>query len=205
MFKYTRAVIHDIVFDLKNFRFIFNLITQIAYIIYLAYAIFASLSNIYVNSILLALSIAYFILFLILHNKKSAKANDTKLIARRTYKWSKLLINAFTLGISVYSIYVTSSNANPISIALTAIMLIFWIISVILEIVIYFIDCKKELLIAGFQRDIEFITKPLNTAEDLINKVTRHEPKEHPKLSNRVKSTLDKVLKEHKEYKANKK
>ena len=204
MLNYTIAVIHGTVNDLKRFFFVFSLITQVLYIAYLLYVIIANISNMHVNITLCILSVCYLIFFLVIHSKHDKFAKVTKRIVRRSYKWSKLAINCFTLGVAVYGIYLTSNNANVITVVLTALMIIFWIMQVILEIIIYFFEQKYDLLIAGLERDVEFISKPVNTIGNIVHRIKGEDPVPMPTVPNKVKDALDKALLEHKKYKAEK-
>lgn len=200
MLNYTKAVIHDTIKDLKRFFFILSLIMQVAYIVYLTYALISKIGNIYVNISLLVLTFAYLVFFIIMYGKKS----KAKRYVRRAYKWSKLTINAFTLGVAVYGIYLTFNNANPLTIVLTAVMVILWILQVLLEIVIYYFENRKDLLISSLELDFEFITKPANTVSNIVRKISGKETIERSTVPEKIKRSLDKMAENHKSDKESK-
>ena len=70
-------------------------------------------------------------------------------MVKRVYKWLKIAIKAFTLGAAIYGLYTAANNVTAISIVLTTLMIIMWVLETILEIVIEVISKEAELLISG--------------------------------------------------------
>ena len=199
MFKYTRAVLYDIVHDLKTFFRFFSILSQILYISYLTYALMSNLGNQLVNTLLLAISVIYFIVDFILI-VKTRKQSINKKIAKRSLRYIKLGVNAFNVGVAIYGVYLTASNANAITVVLTAMMLIFWAIKVIIEIITFFVEHRIELIMAGFHKDIEPLTNVINS----VKKITGQKVDTSDPLPTNVNSALEKALEQYKDYKHNK-
>ena len=90
MLDYTKAAIKQIADDFKKIDRIREILTQIIYIAYLVYAIFAKTGIFTVNLVLFLLSVGYFAFFLF------ASAHETKKGLKKTvktvYKCCKQLI-----------------------------------------------------------------------------------------------------------------
>ena len=199
MFQNTRAVLYDIVHDLRTFFRFFSVLSQILYIAYLSYTVICNIGIIYVNAVLLTLSAIYFIVDVII-TIKSRKQKQKAKTFKRSLRYAKLGINAFNIGVAIYGVYLTANNANAVTVVLTAAMLIFWIIKVILEIITYFVEHRIELVIAGFNKDIEPITKTIHT----IKKFVGAKDEESKPISSKISEELKKALDQFKEHKKNK-
>ena len=104
----------------------------------------------------------------ITHNKD---LKQLKKIVRRIYKVIKYSMKTFTLGVMVYGIYTASTNVSAISIILTTLMIIMWVLQLLLEFVVEIFDDKKDLIIAGWSKDIDNLKRPVTTVNNFIKKV----------------------------------
>jgi len=194
MLKYTRAVVNDALHDLKAILFFFSLVTQIIYIIYLAYAVFAKIGIIYINIALLVISVAYLIFFLVFNQRKDKKSKRKEMLVRHTKIIIKLIINAVSLGIAIYGLYCATKEVNAISLMLTILMLIFWCLQVVLEVIVLFFERKKSLIMYGLQKDFEPINNAINRLGNIVRKVAGYEEVESDVIPSNVEEYLDKVL-----------
>lgn len=168
MFKYTKAAIDIVIGDIKRYCNIFKYGSFIFTFIYLGYAIYSNSGILAVNIIMLGALLFYIVFDTITHNK------DLKLlkkIVRRIYKVIKYLMKTFTLGVMVYGIYTASTNVSAISIILTTLMIIMWVLQLLLEFVVEIFDDKKDLVIAGWSKDIDNLKRPVTTVNNFIKKV----------------------------------
>ena len=204
MFKYTRAAIYKTVDDFKKFIKIFGLTSQILYIAYLIYALASPIGNAVVNVIFLITSLSYlgFSFYYILDPEKISKA--TKKITKRTYKWSKLAIKAYTLGATVYGICIAPSAVSSAAIILAVLTATLWLFQVILECIIFVFEIKMEFIMDSFQADIQDIMKPAQAVGDFVKRITRKEVEEKPNYE-KLKSKLNKFISEKKQERKNKK
>ena len=158
MFDYTKAAIDKIRTDFQVFVYRFTIASQILYIGYLLYMIFAPLGLLWANIPLLCISVVYFAIFLIANMPKLAeRMKKLKQISQTIYTRTKLLIKFFTLGITLYGIYATTAHVTPFSIILTTLSILAWILQVLFHIVLtYFID-RFHLLKEGLEADVQSI------------------------------------------------
>ena len=89
MLDYTRAAIDKTISDIKNTGYIISIGSQSIYICYLIYALFASVGNTVVNAILLALSVGYFIFYLVYFKRDGRRTVTAKRAARRSVRNSR--------------------------------------------------------------------------------------------------------------------
>ena len=163
MVDYSRAAIAIILEDLKKWSKCFKIGFSIFTLVYFIYSFVMEKGNLYVNIVLITLYAIYTIFEPATYKKDMKKV---KKIFSRSYKWSKLLIKAFTLGSMLYGIYVASSKVDGISIILATLMIIIWVLQVLLEILIVVIEPKVKLVIAGVLSDV----KPVVTAINIFKK-----------------------------------
>jgi hypothetical protein len=63
MLDYTKAAVKKTVDDFRRLDYLRNLVTQVVYIFYLVYALFAGAGYVWANAVLRGLSLAYLIFF----------------------------------------------------------------------------------------------------------------------------------------------
>ena len=151
MIDYSKVAFAMVFEDLKKWSKGFKIGFNVFTILYFAYVFLLEKGSFYVNIVLVSLYVIYTIFELATIKKDMKK---TKVIVARSYKWSKLLIKAFTLGSSLYGIYIASTDADGLTIVISTLMIILWIIQVLLEIVIVVMEPKVRLIIAGVLGDL---------------------------------------------------
>lgn len=180
MFKYTKATLDILVNDCKKYAKIFKYVSLLTTLGLLIYQIIKGFINneklVYLNLALGILVVVYLIIDFIfdLLKKKTAKK-----ITRTIYKWIKLITKAVTLGFTIYDIAV-SKSVDGIQIILTTLMIIFWIVSVVFELIFEVVQIKAEQFMIAFQTDVEDMKKPITTVSNFVKKVTGREVEEKP-------------------------
>lgn len=159
MVNYSKAAIAIVLEDLKKWSKAFKIGFSIFTLLYLTYSVVMEKGNFYVNVTLLGLYVVYTLFELLTYNKDMKRA---KKIIFRSYKWSKLAIKTFTLGSMLYGIYVAAYDVDAISIILATLMIIIWILEVLLEVLIFVIEPKVKLIIAGVLTDAKPIINTYN-------------------------------------------
>lgn len=202
MLDYTLSAIDKIVKDLKRISYCFTLLMQLLYISYLIYAIAAPSGILAVNIVLCLLSVAYLIFYLITQGSEKKRVKHAYYQTKRAFKWFKLAIKAFTLGIALYGIYATVNEANitPLSVILTALMVVAWTLQVILEAVLFFIIKEKDLLLTAINADIEAFKRPINIVNGFVDKL-KGESAEAPALQSKNRIMLDNMVAQKREKK----
>ncbi len=169
MFIYTRALGYKILDDLKKFIFSFGIASQLLYIAFLIYAL-ASGSGIFaVNLILLVLCVGYLTFYAITGrsgDKKNKKSSSRA--AAHAFAISKILIRAFTLGVTLYGIHIATTNVSTVNVILAALTVIGWTLGVLFELVRIVFERYFDLVSTAVKTDVQ---PYLN----LYNKIARRE------------------------------
>jgi hypothetical protein len=186
MLDYTFAALGKTVEDFKKLQFGFSVTVQAAYIFYLIYAIAFGVGFLAVNIVLLALSIAYFVFFLVTQSreKKDKKLGRT---VKAIYKSAKHFIKIFTLASAIMSICIEKEEVTPFAIMFVALMVVGFVLQVIIDVAVSIVSAKmdffKEALIADYE---ETIKKPLEEIKSKVLFWKKEEPKAAEKNKNRV-------------------
>ena len=196
MFKYTKASIELILEDIRKYCAIFRFGSLSFTSVYFIYALIAKTGNFYTNLVLAILFFSYTI-FDFFTQKRNVK--NVKKVIQRSYSVVKFGIRAFTLGATIYGFYTASTNVNPISTVLTTLMIIMWVLQVLLELISYVFEDKKDLVLAGINMDLENMKKPVTDVSNFFKKVSGQEippaqpmSKEERILENRVQKNKEK-------------
>lgn len=188
MLDYTKAAIKKTFDDFKRLDYIRNLSTQILYIAYLVYALFAGAGVFAANVVLVAISVAYLGFFLFVTLGQTSKLKQkTKKIVTRVFVRCKQLIKLFTLGVMLYGIYSTTNHATPISVILSALMIVGWILQIVFEVVLRYFLNRAQFILEGMEADLETVTKPVKTVGNFFKKLSGKEVEpEKEKSKNRI-------------------
>ena len=168
MFNYTRGVLNKTIEDIKNLLFAINISSMLIYIVYLVYAIITNSKTLLTNIPLLAVVSLYFIFYIVKHDDIDKDSQNVKKKIKKIYVWIKIVIKAVSLAITILGFYHASTTPNFFSIALTAIMLIGWLLSILFEIVSIIIQKRANLFIEAFEMDIDKIKAPFVAATKTI-------------------------------------
>lgn len=175
MFDYTKAIFNKTMSDLKLFAKVWTIGTLGVYIAYLIYALIAHSGFLAANIILLVLSVAYFVFNLIVIIKGNELLKSRKRFAKKTYKYSKYVINSVTLITALYSIWLSPYNVHPFKLLITVFMAIMLVVQLALEVSVTIVEKRFSMFIEAFNADIEFVTKPVNTVKNVFKKITGQE------------------------------
>ena len=204
MLDYTRAAFSQVVEDFKKIITCVNITTQVLTIAYLIYTLIAKTGVMIANAILLALSIAYFIYFLLTLHKENRKLTKQERAQKKNiknlYNWCKRIVKLLPIGVAVYGLFVTNSDFTPLSLFFVLFMILGWILEFLCHLIKNYLQAKMDFLMAGIKADLEPIIKVVNT----MNKWRGKEVEEIPSADkNRLK--LNQIVEERKEQKAQQK
>ena len=119
------------------------------------YSIITGKGNYYVNIGVLVVSIIYGLFWLSLGSKKKYKIN-------RIYKWSRLFLQAVALSINSYSIYITCTNFNFVSVVMSIAMGTFFVLNISFNVMYEIATYKFEKFKASKKEDIEELKNKIN-------------------------------------------
>lgn len=198
MIDYTRAAIEKNITDLKIFGFRFNIATEIFSILYLIYAIIVGGGYLIANIVLALLSLSYLIFYIITQNNPEAKS--ARILTKAAYKWIKLGIKAFTLGVTVYGIYIATEHVTLLSVVMASAMVISWTLNVILTLCINYFSSKAKFIIAAIEADFENMMRPVEKVGNFIKKVRGQDVEEKP-APDKTRILLESTVYEYRERK----
>ena len=177
MLDYTKAAIKQIAQDFKKVDLVRNVLTQLLYIFYLGYAIFARSGIFTVNLILFVLSVGYFAFFIWATGQENSNKKMQKVV-KLVYTRCKQLVKLFTLGVMLYGVWIAAENVTPLGMILSALMIVGWVLQIVFEIIIKFFSKRINLLIEGLEADYEGMTKPARSVGNFFKKVAGKEVQE---------------------------
>lgn len=206
MFKYTRASIDAIIDDIKKYCNTFKYVSLLVTIGLFTYASIMKFGYFWVNIGLLIFFVLYGLFELVTFNKNFRTA---KKLVRRTYRWTKIAINTISLAGVVYGVYMANNSSSAITIILTTLMIILWVLQVLFEIVLEICENRKDLVIDAWNEDInvmkdgvqnvkDTVMKPINSVNNFIKKVRGEEVEEPEEPKERKKNKnirrLDEII-----------
>lgn len=176
MFDYTKAAFKQTVEDFKKIDFIRNIATQSLYIAYLIYVLCTGVGLLVANILLLVLAVGYFGFFLFMTLKPPTKR--VKEIVKTIFTRSRQLIKLYTLGVMVYGVWLTAEHVTPLSLILSSLMIVCWVLQILFEVVFKFFLNRANFIIEGMEADYENMTKPVRTVGNFFKKMTGQEVEE---------------------------
>ena len=168
LFGHTINALNKTVDDFKKASLAFRIATLLISVGYFIYAIVTETGILWANSLSLAILVAYNVFELVADKLELAKT--AKKAVKHAYKWLKIVIKSFTLVVMLYGIYVAAGSVNGIRIILATLMIILWVLEILFEIIAQYVTDKATLIMTGFQKDTEFITKVGNFFKSSDNK-----------------------------------
>lgn len=182
MLKYTVAAWHKIIDDLKRLFFIFNLVSLGFFTVYAVYYLITERGVVAVNIAIALISVAYMVysVFTYLNAEKADKKQGKW--ANRIYKWSKISVNALSLAYMIYTVYYLAGNITLTSLMLTAFSAISWVLQVVLQLSLQFVEARGELLIDGIEADFEKVIDFKRGVGNIIKRVRGEEIEEKEEL-----------------------
>ena len=181
--------------DFKIFATVCNIVLQVISITYLVYAMIVGSGNLWVNLSLLVLSTAYFVFYLIVHTRKK----DLQKKVAKIFRWCKLGIKFFNLGLIIYGLYFTLQEVTLLALVQLAFMIVGWVLGVVFEVVISVLEKRATLILDGLKEDFSAVISAVN----FFKRMKGEEEWEKPSEKN--KSLLSKLKAKREEEKQKKK
>ena len=199
MFLYTRAAFNKIIKDVRMLGKILDIIFPIFYTAYLVYATLADIGFLIPNIILLAASALYLVFYIFVFSNTTRQNKRKKSQTKHTYTRVKIVINGFTLALTLYGFYISTINEiSPLAIIFSTLLLIMWLISLCAEAIGSYFEFASHLVIEGLSADFDVVTKATNAVGNMFRKAKGEEPEE-PQEPTRERKYLDERVLEVKE------
>ena len=171
MFNNTRTALTQVARDLKFAYRSCTLGVQIFYIAYLIYAILNSIGYLWANITLLAVCTVYLLFTIITLEMKGRDFKLLKKNAGHTFRWVKISVKAVVIVSMGYSIYISATEPSPLTIILTVIAVIGWLLSLSLELLSMYVDNRVQLIINGLKEDWQEIKRPVEAVGNAVGAV----------------------------------
>ncbi len=153
MFAHTQGRIKILLNYFKRIRRVISIGVNLLLILYLVYSLAVDRGIFVANVILLTITVAYFIFYLIMEFRNGKK--QIRKTVKRIYKWCKRLIKLPIIGIAVYDLAIGKSDFDPLSFLLTLLMIVGWILDLLFYFVIRYLEIELKELIASLKKDVK--------------------------------------------------
>lgn len=160
MFIHTREALNRISKTWNVVKWIFDYGMSILMIVYLILALVFSLGNDIVNGILLGITALMLVVTIAIGQKELLKKQRVITIrgvrkTKHALKCAKIVVKAYSLGVTLYGMFIAASMVSPLSIIMTTLLIILWVITVIIELISVLIETLNNYLKDSINKDIE--------------------------------------------------
>ena len=162
MLDYTKAVIQKIKSDFNNLVALFQFSTQIFDMLYLTYALIKGTGVLWVNLLLLGFSLAFFAFTVFVKLGKLEPTKQANKRVKQVFAWCKRIIKLYPIGLMTYTVYATTQSVDTLSVLLTALMIVGWVLGIVFELITYFLVSRFEFIAEGLKADFEGVSKVKN-------------------------------------------
>lgn len=166
-FDNTRDAFRKLKGYFKGIKWVTSYGTHGLMIIYLSLALAFSLGNLVANAICLPITIAILITTIVftIGERKWTERRRAKRKLRKAKNWlkaGKILVSAYSLGVTLYGMFIAASMVSPISIVLTTLLIIMWVVNLVVEICNVLADKLIDLFEESLRKDLQWITDSKN-------------------------------------------
>ena len=193
MLDRTKAIFNKTVLDLKKFAYGLNVCTQLFYTAFLVYGAVVKTGGLHIaNAALCIISVAYFLFFMSATKwgKDVDAVKQTKL-ARSIFAWCKRLVKVYTLGVTIFGIFVTTNAATPIAVLFCAAMVALFVFTCIFDLLAFLVGRRVELFIAALEADVEPVVKPARSVGNFFKKLKGEEIEPEKEMTERDEKNLE--------------
>ena len=152
MFDYTTSAVEVIIKDAKRLLTIVTIVSSIVLGSYYVYASIAGYGKLYFTIPLASISLSYAIFLIITHRIGIEKA---KKAVAMSVRYTRLAMNAVSLGFTIYEIYLAATNVKAINIIFATISVIFFMLMVFLNVTILLLAPRARLISAAIMKDMQ--------------------------------------------------
>lgn len=168
MFDYTKASAAIISDDIKKYVKIFKNFSLVFTTCYFIFVIFTQTGVLAINITLALLFLMYSIFEFVTFTNDLKKI---KKVVKKSYRAIMLSIKLFTLVAMIYGIYTATTDISAISILFAVLMVLFWVLQVFLELFVHVFENKFALFIAGYNKDMEDLKKPVTDLKKVVRRL----------------------------------
>lgn len=202
MLNYSRAAYNKTVRDIKRMTYWANIITQIMAIVLPLYSMITGRGILALNIIMCILSGGYLAFYLLTYEMQERAAKVAKKNVKRTYKIIKHSAKTVNLIIAIYGIYTNTEKVSFISLTLSSITIVSWVLSMFFELGYIFIKKRLDFIIDGIELDFEGVINVGHNVGNFFRRLKGEEQKERKQhVSPKNRAILDELVRKEKEEK----
>ena len=202
MLDYSKAALKQVESDFKMLVHLLTLSGLVTYLIYIVYALVTNAGEGWINITLGAATLSYLVYYLTCYYITGVDSDSRRV--GKSYKVFKLAMKAISLLTAIYGIYNTAGRVSAVSVIITSLMVVVWILQVLFELVSYFVRTRLRLIVEGLEADFENMIKPLTAARDFARKIVG-KPVAEKKTPSKLRVFLDEKVKIIRERRAEEK
>lgn len=154
MFDRTTALIHQTVDDIKKISFYVNLVSQIIYIAYLVYAVVWTPKYLPLNIVLLVLSVAFFVLFLLFRYKGDLIPKRVKGRITDAFKIARRAVQLVVIVTSLVAIYNTQPSVVTLQMLFSLASALTFVLNVIIDLIVHVVSARFALFELAIKADV---------------------------------------------------
>ena len=127
----------------------FKITSLLITLVYFIYALVTERGNDIINIILTVIYFAYMIVTIIgiIKNNKSVKK-----VAKKGYKWAKMLVKLFTLASMVYGLYTATTDVTFVSILMATFMIGFYLMKLFFSLMVEIVSHQVKKVVGVFKK-----------------------------------------------------
>ena len=166
MFDRTIQMAKQFMGDARAFVYYATLVTQGFFVLYYPIAMILRVGNPLFHSILLALTVAAFLFFLLTERPRSVRPIKARRIVRTAIRYAKHGVHICAVSLMLYTLYSTPATASPLAVLLLVLSMLALLIQLICE--VFGFVCRRyiEELIDTAVKDAEFLIQIAEKVQD---------------------------------------
>ena len=204
MFDYTRAGIKKIFEEIGNAFHILEIASLSFMFTYAVVSCFIGIGYLVSNVIIAVVSVTNLVMYLAARKHHKKESRGVKQI-KHIRKVVKLLLDAISLSAIIYNVIVSPEEVASITYITTPLLIIVWVISTVAELLSFYIESRKALIMDAFQMDVDSAPRPVKAVTGLVSGIFGDDSKTPHDVDPRRRSLLEDRAREAADKKARKK
>ena len=190
MFDYTRAGIKKI-FEEIGYAFHVLEIASLSFMfIYAVASCFIGIGYLVSNVIIAVVSVTNLIMYLAARRQSKKPSRGVRQI-KHIRKVVKILLDAVSLSAIIYNVIVSPENVASITYITTPLLIIVWVISTVSELLSFYVESRKALIMDAFQMDVDSAPRPVKAVTGLVSGIFGEESRATHDVDPRRRSLLE--------------
>ena len=153
IFKYIKTRLKTTIYEFKRIYYYLSIFLQLLFISFAITSIVNCKGILMVNVLLIVISSLYLPILFLTYWKNDRAAKEFRKNIKRACSVSRIFVNGINIGFAVYGIFITSGNVRFADAAILTLMILGWVLAVLLQLITYYTEIKKRLIVEAFKQD----------------------------------------------------